>query len=141
MQASCVVLHAGPAGCQQQLSVQEIASYDSHIKFWRPEPPGKTLAVVQMVLQPTVSLRSQRFSSSKHMKIKLPGSCQVHLADEAYSVTLPKVLIRNLSEPSADTELAGELLSIAAVSYESAGGHCWLMSIASSHLVLNAIHS
>ncbi|KAL3139726.1 hypothetical protein ABBQ38_004031 [Trebouxia sp. C0009 RCD-2024] len=96
-----------PPGCQQELSVQEIASYDSHIKFWQPERPGKTLAMVQMVLQPTVSLRSQRFSSSKYVKIKLPGSCQVQLAEEVYTVTLPKVLIRNLSEPSADTELAG----------------------------------
>lgn len=110
MQASRYVLHADPPGCQQQLGVQEIASYDGHIKFWQPERPGKTLAMVQMVLQPTVSLRSQRFSSSKHMKIKLPGSCQVQLEEEEYTVTFPKVLIRNLSAPSADTELAGEFL-------------------------------
>lgn len=100
-------MHADPPGCQQQLSLQEIASYDSHIKFWQPEPPLKSLARLQMLLQPTVSLKSQRFSSSKRIEIKLPGSCTAQLADEAYSITLPKVLITNLHEPLASMELAG----------------------------------
>ena len=105
-------MYAGPPGSRKQLSVQEICGYENHITFWQPEQtaPGEVLAVVQMVLQPAVSLKSHRFSSSKHLKIKLPGSCNVHLADEVYSFTLPNVLIRNLSEPAADIELAGEIL-------------------------------
>ena len=63
---------------------------------------------MQMILQPVVSLKTNRFSSSKYIKIKLPGSCSVQLAGEVYSFTLPKLLIKNLSEASADIELAGK---------------------------------
>ena len=103
------LLHADPPGSQLELRLQEIASYDAHIKFWQPEQtlPTQILALVQMILQPVVSLRSHRFSNSKHLKIKLPGSCSVQFTDEVYRFRLPKLLIKNLSEASANIKLAG----------------------------------
>lgn len=111
LESTVLFLHADSPGSQVELKLQELASYDAHIKFWQPEEtaPTRTLALMQMILQPVVSLRSHRFSSSKRMKIKLPGLCSVQLADEVYSFTLPKLLIKNLSEASADIELAGKL--------------------------------
>ena len=104
-------LHTDFPGSQIELRLQEICSYDGHITFWQPgqTAPSQILALMQMILQPVVTLRSHRFSSSKHMKIKLPGSCSVQLADEVYNFTLPKLLIKNLSEASPNIELAGEL--------------------------------
>lgn len=105
-------LHADSPGSQIELRLQEICSYDGHITFWQPEEtaPSQILALLQMILQPVVSLKSHRLTSSKHMKIKLPGSCSVQLilADEVYIFTLPKLLMKNLGEASANVELAGK---------------------------------
>ena len=101
---------AGPAELQQQLSVQEICSYDSNIAFWESSqaPAVTRTGVMQMILQPTVSLKSNRFSSSKHSKVRLLGACSVQLASNAYTITLPKLLLRGLTGPSTQVELAGD---------------------------------
>lgn len=109
LEAYALFLHADSPGPQVELRLQEICSYDPHITFWQPEQiaPSNILAQMQMNLQPVVSLRSHRLSSSKRVKIRLPGPCSVQLAEEVYSFTLPKLLVKNLNEPSADIELAG----------------------------------
>ncbi|DBB07867.1 TPA: hypothetical protein ACH3X3_009267 [Trebouxia sp. C0006] len=62
-----------------------------------------------MVLQPAVSLKSNRFSSGSHVKIKLPGTCNIELGHDSYRVLLPKLLIRNPTGSSAEMELGGYL--------------------------------
>ncbi|DBA67312.1 TPA: hypothetical protein ACH3X2_001612 [Trebouxia sp. C0005] len=62
-----------------------------------------------MVLQPAVSLKSNRFTSSFYVKIKLPGTCNIELGYDSYRVVLPKLLIRSPTGSSAEIKLGGYL--------------------------------
>lgn len=63
---------------------------------------------MQMILQPTVSLKSSRFSSNNNIKVKLLGTCSVQLAEDTYNITLPKLLLKSPTGLSTQVELAGE---------------------------------
>ncbi|DBB03931.1 TPA: hypothetical protein ACH3X1_013011 [Trebouxia sp. C0004] len=64
---------------------------------------------MQMMLQPNVSLKSNRFSSGSCVKIKLLGTCHIELGHDSYRVALPKLLIRTPAGSSAEMELGGYL--------------------------------
>ena len=104
-------LLAGAQPLLTYLHVHEACSYEDNISFWQAQaaPASKNVAIVQMVLQPAVSLKSNRFSSGAYVKIKLPGTCNIELGHDSYKVTLPKLLIRNPTGSSAETELGGKL--------------------------------
>ena len=100
---------------EQNLRVEEICSYDSHTTFWQIDPTTdgvECVALLQIVLQPIVSLSSSRFaSSSKHLKIKLPGACTIKLEHEVYKITLPKLRVKHTSDAAVVVELAGKILT------------------------------
>lgn len=104
-------LLAGTQPLLTYLHVHEVCSYEDNISFWQPHAAAasKNVAKVQMVLQPAVSLKSNRFSSGSHVKIKLPGTCNIELGHDSYRVLLPKLLIRNPTGSSAEMELRGKL--------------------------------
>ena len=64
---------------------------------------------MQMVLQPTVSLQSSRFSSSKYAKIRLPGKCSIELGGDSYSIAMPELFIKGMMGSFFETDLGGEL--------------------------------
>ena len=103
-------LLAGAQPLLTYLHVHEVCSYEDNISFWQPQAAAanRNVAIVQMVLQPAVSLKSNRFSSSCYVKIKLPGTCNIELGHDSYRVFLPKLLIRNPTGSSAEMELGGK---------------------------------
>jgi len=104
-------LLAGAQPLLTYLHVCEVCSYEDNISFWQPQAAAasKNLAIMQMVLQPAVSLKSNRFSSGSYVKIKLPGTCNIELGHDSYRVALPKLLIRSPTGSSAEMELGGKL--------------------------------
>jgi len=91
--------------------VHEVCSYEDNTSFWHPQAAAasQNVAIVQMVLQPAVSLKSNRFSSGSYVKFKLPGTCNIGLGHDSYRVILPKLLMRSPTGSSAEMELGGKL--------------------------------
>ena len=104
-------LLAGAQPLLTYLHVHEVCSYEDNISFWQTQAASasKNVAIVQMVLQPAASLKSNRFSSGSYVKIKLPCTCNIDLGHDSYRVLLPKLLIRNPTGSSAEMELGGKL--------------------------------
>lgn len=90
----------------------------------------RTLATMQTMLKPAVSVKSNRFSGSKHIKIKLPGTCTIELAEDGYTISLPDLLIKTPTSPSSEMEFAG--------AYESQIRQicsCWTINHGYAHLI------
>lgn len=108
-----MALHTGEQPSATQLHVHEFCSYNSNTGFWQPAAAAAAtgcLAAMQMMLQPTVSLQSNRFSSSKYAKIRLPGKCSLELGVDSYSISMPELLIKGTVGSSFETDLGGEFI-------------------------------